>query len=223
MHLADCQLWRQVVRNGALCDTIRLLSTAGWDPMAEPAIKPMTLDEFFRWDDGSETHYELIEGFPVAMAPPAEAHRILAMRLGARIDAALSTRRPCNAQGEAGVTRADHGDMYFVADIAATCAPNETGRQAIKDPFLVVEILSPSTERHDRRVKLPAYRQIETVEEIVLIASDGRYAELHRRVGGQWITELVRGAGGVLRLGSVPAEFPLADLYEGIAVEDDPD
>jgi len=31
--------------------------------MADPAIKPMTLDEFFYWDDGTETHYELIGGF----------------------------------------------------------------------------------------------------------------------------------------------------------------
>jgi oligopeptide/dipeptide ABC transporter ATP-binding protein len=31
------------------------------------------LDEFLRWDDGTETHYELIGGFPMAMAPPAEA------------------------------------------------------------------------------------------------------------------------------------------------------
>ena len=48
--------------------------------MSELAVKPMTLDEFLRWDDGTETHYELIGGFPVAMAPPAEAHRILAVR-----------------------------------------------------------------------------------------------------------------------------------------------
>jgi len=37
-------------------------------------------------------------------------------------------------------------DTYFEADIAATCAGNEVGRQAIKDPFLIVEILSPSTD-----------------------------------------------------------------------------
>ena len=75
--------------------------------MAEPAAGAMTLDDFLRWDDGTETHYELIGGFVVAMAPPAEAHRILAMRLGSRIDAALSKRRPCNAQIEAGVIRPD--------------------------------------------------------------------------------------------------------------------
>jgi Uma2 family endonuclease len=189
--------------------------------MAELAIKPMTLDEFLRWDDGTETHYELIGGFPVAMAPPAEVHRVLAVRLVSRIDGALSARRPCNAQVEAGVIRPDRADTYFEADIAASCTPIEVGRQAISDPFLIIEILSPSTERHDRRVKLPAYRQIETVQEILLVASDERYAELHRRAGAQWLTEIIRGSKGALRLASVGIEIPMSELYDGIEFGED--
>ena len=189
--------------------------------MAEPAAGAMTLDDFLRWDDGTETHYELIGGFVVAMAPPAEAHRILAMRLGSRIDAALSTRRPCNAQIEAGVIRPDRADTYFEADIAATCAANQPGRQAVSDPFLIVEILSPSSDRHDRRVKLPVYRQIETVQEIRLIASDERYAALHRRSGAHWVTEILRGGESMLRLVSVGIEVPISELYEGIALAGD--
>jgi len=65
--------------------------------MAEPAIRRMTLEGFLRWDDGTDTRYELIDGVPVAMAPPAETHRILAVRLVSRIDATLGSRRPCNA------------------------------------------------------------------------------------------------------------------------------
>jgi len=187
--------------------------------MADLAVKPITLEEFFRWDDGTETHYELIGGFPVAMAPPAEVHRVLAVRLVTRIDGALSARRPCNAQVEAGVIRPDRADTYFEADIAASCAPIEIGRQAIRDPFLIVEILSPSTERRDRRVKLPAYRQMETVQEILLVASDERYAELHRRAGKQWITEILRGNEARISLISVSVEIAIADLYEGIAFD----
>ncbi|HVH82558.1 MAG TPA: Uma2 family endonuclease, partial [Stellaceae bacterium] len=138
--------------------------------------------------------------------------------LGARIDAALAERRPCNAQAEAGITLEDRADSYFEADIAATCAPNEPGRQAIKDPFLIVEILSASTERHDRRAKLPAYREITTVQEILLIASDECYAELHRRIGEQWVTEILRGEDSPLSLPSVGIELSLSALYEGIAL-----
>jgi Uma2 family endonuclease len=188
--------------------------------MAEPAFRAMTLEEFLRWDDGTDTHYELIGGFPVAMAPPAAAHRILAMRLGSRIDAGLAQRRPCNAQGEAGILHPDRADTYFEADIAATCERHEFGQQALNTPFLIVEILSPSTERHDRRVKLPAYRQIETVQEILLIDSDGMYAEVHRRAGDQWITEILRGPDTVLSLTSAGLEVRLGELYEGIALPD---
>lgn len=183
--------------------------------MSELAYRAMTLDEFLRWDDGTDTRYELIGGFPVAMAPPAEVHRALAVRLVSRIDAALSARRPCNAQIDAGVTRPDRADTYFVADIAATCLPLSPGRQAIEEPFLIVEVLSPSTERHDRRIKLPVYRQLETVQEVVLIDSESIYAEVHRRAGTQWTTELLRGGQALLTLASVGVEMSLAELYEG--------
>jgi Uma2 family endonuclease len=91
--------------------------------MAEPALKRMTIDEFLRWDDGSDTRYELVDGFVVAMAPPARAHRILPIRLGGAIDAALRGRRPCAAETEAGVARPDRADLCFVADIAVSCDP----------------------------------------------------------------------------------------------------
>jgi Uma2 family endonuclease len=188
--------------------------------MAELAIKPMTLDEFLRWDDGTETHYELIAGFPAVIARSIEAQRVIAVRLATRIDAGLSGRRPCRALIQAGVIAPERADTYFVADIAATCAPVEPRRQVTKDPFLIVEILSPSTERHDRRLKLPDYRQISTVREIVLIASDGLYAELHRRSGTQWITETLCDGEARLSLTSVGVEIAIADLYEGIALED---
>src|ERR1700739_2703733 len=186
--------------------------------MAEPAIRRMTLEEFLRWDDGTDTRYELIGGFPVAMVPPAEAHRILAMRLGSRIDAKLADRRPCNAQIEPGVVRPDRGDSYYVPDIAVTCEPNEPGRQAMVDPILIVEILSPSTERSDRRLKMPAYQTIDSVREIVLIDADSHHAELYRRENTHWRIELVRGADATLLLASIELRISMSELYEGIAV-----
>jgi Uma2 family endonuclease len=186
--------------------------------MAEPAIRRMTLEEFLHWDDGTDTRYELIDGFPLAMAPPAEAHRILAVRLVSRIDAALTRRRPCNAQIEPGVVLPDRAHSYYVPDVAVSCAPNEPGRQAMVDPILIVEILSPSTERSDRRLKLPAYQKLESVREIMLIDADNYHAELYRRENDHWGIELVRGAEAALRLASVDLRISMSELYEGIAM-----
>jgi Uma2 family endonuclease len=186
--------------------------------MVEPAFRNMTLEEFLRWDDGTDTRYELIDSYPVAMAPPAEAHRILAVRLVSRIDAALAGRRPCNAQIEPGVVRPDRANSYYVPDIAVTCEPNEPGRQAMVDPILIVEILSPSTERTDRRLKLPAYQIMESVREIMLIDADSHHAELYRRQNDHWGIQLVRGAGATLFLASVEFRISMSELYEGIAI-----
>jgi Uma2 family endonuclease len=180
----------------------------------------MTLDDFLTWEDGTDTRYELIGGFVVAMAPPAPAHSALVTRLGVRIEAALASRRPCMTYTEAGILRQDRADSFFVADIAVSCTPIAPRRQSVEDPILIVEVLSPSTEVHDRRFKVTAYREIETVQEVLLVGSDTRYAELHRRAGEQWIVEILRGAGDTIRLTSVGAEIGLADLYDGIVFDD---
>jgi len=184
--------------------------------MAEPAIRHMTLADFLRWEDGTDTRYELIGGFAVAMAPPARAHGLLSVRLGAMIDAGLRSRRPCVAQSEAGIVPPGRDDTFYVADLAVTCRPYQRGEQMVAEPILIVEILSPSTERHDRRIKVPAYRTIDTLSEILLIDSESIYAEILRREGNHWITELVQGRDAVLRLSSVGLQIAMADLYEGI-------
>jgi len=189
--------------------------------MSEPAVRHMTLAEFLRWEDGTDTRYELLWGIPVAMAPPARAHGVLSVRLGAVIDARLRSRRPCMAQAEAGIIRPDRDDTYYVADLAVTCSPYQRGEQLVKDPVLIVEILSPGTERHDRRTKLPVYRDIDSVEEILLIDSESIYAEILRREGDRWITELVRGRDAILRLFSVDLQIAMAELYEGIDIDAD--
>jgi len=190
--------------------------------MAELAIKPMTLDEFLAWEDGTDTRYELIGGFPVAMAPPARAHGILCARLAGMIDVVLGSRRPCTVQSEAGIARSDRNDSCYVADLAVTCRPYKRGEQLVQDPLLIVEVLSPGTERHDRQTKVPAYREIDSVQEILLIDPEAAYGEVFRRKGDAWFIEIVRGRDADLYLSSLELRLPMAELYEGIELEPDP-
>jgi Uma2 family endonuclease len=188
--------------------------------MSEAALKRMTVAEFLRWEDGTDTRYELLAGFAMAMAPPAVAHGILALRLGARIDAALRSRPPCLGQSEAGIVRPDCDDTYYIADLAVTCTPPERGQQVLHDPVLIIEILSPGTAMYDRQTKVADYRRIPTVEEILLIDSTSMFAEVLRREGDRWITEIVRGPQATLSLTSIGLAAIMADLYEGIALPD---
>ena len=186
--------------------------------MAEPAIRRMTVAEFLRWEDGTDIRYELLDGTPVAMAPPAVAHGFLAARLCARIEISLRSRPPCMVQIEAGIARPDHDDTCYVADLAVTCTPPQPGQQLLADPVLIVEILSPGTALYDRQTKVADYRRIPSVEEILLIDSASVFAEVLRRAGEQWITELVQGRQATLSLASIGLTMTMSDLYEGIEV-----
>ena len=186
--------------------------------MAEPAVKHMTVDEFLDWEDGTDTRYELIGGSIVAMAPAAPAHGRLAVRLGGAIDAALRSRRPCGAYSGAGVVRPDRNDTCYVADLAVTCDPPQADDRLIQNPILIVEILSPSTAAFDRQAKVADYRRIPSVQEILLIDSQSVFAEVLRREGARWITELVQGPSALLSLASVPLAIEMAELYDGFAL-----
>ena len=188
--------------------------------MSEAAVKRMTLAEFLRWEDGTDTRYELLGGCPVAMAPPAIAHGILALRLGARIDAALRSRSPCFGQSEAGIARPDRNDTCYIADLAVTCTPPERGQQLLQDPLLIVEILSPGTALHDRQTKVSDYRRIPSVQEILLIDCASIFAEVLRREGDRWMTEIVRGPQATLLLASIGLTAAMSEFYEGIDLPD---
>ena len=184
--------------------------------MAEPALKGMTVDDFLNWEDGTDTRYELVGGFVVAMAPPMPRHGRMAIALGSEIRTALRARPPCAVYSEAGIVRPDRDDTFYVADLAVTCEKLGADDRLIRDPILIVEILSPSTAAFDRQTKVADYRQISSVQEILLIDSESVFAEIIRREGDRWISEIVQGTAATLSLGSVPLSIAMAELYEGV-------
>lgn len=190
--------------------------------MSELAFRYLTVDEFLDWEDGTDTRYELIGGVVVAMAPPAAAHGALAATLAGSINVALRSRRPCRAYSEAGIVRPDRNDTCYIADLAVSCLPLGQEDRLIRDPILIVEILSPSTAASDQRAKVADYRRLPSVLEILLIDSQRVFAEVLRREGEQWISEMVQCPTATLALRSVPLNLAMAELYEGIPLPEMP-
>ena len=180
----------------------------------------MSVDEFLDWEHEAGHSYELRDGLVVAMAPTKPGHQILAACLARYLDEALDERPSCSVRAEAAIVPIDRDGVVHTADLAVTCREHELAQRHTPDPLVLVEILSPSTESYDRRVKLPDYRMIPSVEEIVLIAQDQLYCEVHRRFDGErWQTDLLRTGDGELRLESIGFTQPLSMIYRKVAVE----
>jgi Uma2 family endonuclease len=179
----------------------------------QPDDLKLSLAEFLDWDDGTATRYELIDGRVVAMAPPSPRHSVLTGRLARLIGAGV--RPPCEVFVEAGIVTPDRPDTYLQADLAVSCRPVGQQERDVAEPVLVVEVESPGTVRHDRGVKVDRYRELASVQEILLVASQERRVQLWRRQGARWTVEDVIG-DAALRLESCALEIPLAELYAGL-------
>lgn len=184
--------------------------------MANPARKLMTVAEFLEYDDGTDRRYELIGGEMVMMSPPARRHRVLAAQLAQLLNNRL--RRPCRAEVEAGIVLPWSANEYFQADVAVSCAP--VGREVwCPDPLLIVEVLSDSTAWKDRGTKLPAYRRLPSVRDILLVATDQALVEHWAGVAGaKWEVQDL-GPGGTVRLGGLGMALTIDELYADLSFD----
>lgn len=100
----------------------------------------------------------------------------------------------------------DAAQFYCRADSSLVCGAlkllqvqknGKTLGEAITNPAVIVEVLSPSTEKRDRGVKLEAYKQLVSLEDYVLVSQDERRVEVHHRDGDAWKTEIATGSDSV--------------------------
>ena len=171
--------------------------------------KRMTVAEFLAWDDGAPTRYELVDGRPGAMNPPAARHADIVENVGRALERQL--RPPCRVYRTAvGVAREEGGLSWREPDIVVTCVRPERG--CISQPRLVVEVLSPSTEKDDRTTKLDFHETFPTLQAVPLVWQDERRVRSRGRGADGWIDHDAIGSGSV-RLRDLGAELPLDEIH----------
>lgn len=169
----------------------------------------MTVQQFLAADFDDELRHELVEGVPVAMNPPPAPHARMVIVLGSALDRRL--RRPCATYGGGGTRREDDEWNYRVPDLAISCS--RSAEHWIDAPRVVVEILSPTTERRDVTVKLAFHRSLPSVEEILHVGTDRRHVEHWRREGDAWTVRDLIGSA-LIALALLTEPVPLDEIYE---------
>ena len=185
----------------------------------EPAYKLLTVEEFLDSCPNDQRHYQLFDGVMVAMAPPATPHQVIAGRLAGEVYTSLSKTRPeCLIRPQAGIApQGLQGRDHFETDFVVSCAPlDRDDRGIVADPLLIVEILSPSTDRDDVFIKLPAYQRIPRLQEILYVETGCIGATVYRRAGDGWQTITLAAPDERLQLDTVGLDIALGGLYRGI-------
>lgn len=181
-------------------------------------VELVTLEEYLAGEPASEVRHEYLGGVVYAMAGASEEHNIVSGNVFAALHAHLRGKA-CRAFMADMKVRLEvaREDIFYYPDLMVACDSRDTHRHYKRFPKVLVEVLSPDTERIDRREKFLSYTQIETLEEYVLVAQDRMEATVFRRANN-WQPEVLRQADQSLRMASLEFTLPLRDVYEGVKV-----
>ncbi len=171
--------------------------------MPLPQENRYTMAEALTWDE--QDRIELIDGYPVMMAPPSRMHQKISGELFGQLRDYLKGKkcevyhapfavRPFERDGE----RPEAVDMLVEPDISVVCDPSKLDDIGCKGaPDLVMEILSPSTTRHDKFTKFNLYQRAGVREYWIVdpadksvqvfVLEDGRYSAKDFGVAGDQV------------------------------------
>ena len=189
------------------------------------ALKPpdvMTVDEFLVWDSPGPFLWQLVDGVPAAMAPASPEHGQIQGELGRLIgNHLLASGRPCHVVIEPGIIpRSQARHNVRIPDIGVTCSRTRRGDRTLRDPVLLIEILSPSNHA-ETWSNIWTYQTIPSVREILVVHSERVRAEMLRRApDGAWPANPVEIDGGAFTLDSIGLTLLLAELYRGTWLAD---
>jgi Uma2 family endonuclease len=133
--------------------------------MPLPKEERYTLADALTWDESERI--ELICGVPYMMSPPVRVHQEILTALVLQIGNYLNGKKcrvyPAPFAVRLFEKKEDHPgnvDTLVEPDISVVCDPDKLDDIGCKGaPDLVIEILSPSTQRHDRVTKFNLYQE----------------------------------------------------------------
>jgi Uma2 family endonuclease len=178
----------------------------------------MTYADYLAFEHTSECKHEFVDGEIILMSGASLEHSQLELRIGVLL--VMRIRQGCTVYPANQRIKIEAKDNGRYADSMIICGSprvSPTDDQAITNPLVLVEVLSPTTERFDRGAKFEDYQTLPTLEAYMLVAQDRRQVEVHRRVGTSWIREPHHHRDSdLIELPGLIAPISVDDIYRGI-------
>jgi Uma2 family endonuclease len=184
--------------------------------MAERAVRTMTVDEFFAWQEHQPDRYELVDGQPLRMMAGAKnVHDDIVVNLIGELRDRVrgSGCRPFTGDGSIETLPG----QIRRPDVGVDCGPRDPNGNRAALPKVVIEVLSPSTRDFDTFGKLEEYKQTQAVEHIVLVEPNEPVASVwSREAEGGWVESRPRGLDAKIELPAIGVTLEMAAIYEGV-------
>jgi Uma2 family endonuclease len=187
--------------------------------MAASPMPRLTPEEYLAIERAAEFKSEYYDGQMFAMAGGSLPHSILPTQLAAALVNDLRGRGGRVANSDLKVRVSPKGPFVY-PDLTVFCGEPQLAddyRDVLLNPRVVFEVLSKSSEAYDRGMKFEFCREIESLQEYVLISQSKPLIEVYlREPNSKWLLSSYSGLDAVCPLGSIDCSIKLADGYEGV-------
>lgn len=186
---------------------------------------PATWEEYLDLlDEADQTNPTLTIQFlnnEVIMSQATDIHEELVITVALLLKLALRSQSQYRVLGSSvKIVIPDHqGD--FNADVSVVNGPSEYGmtqkgrenKTRIKNPEIIVEILSKSTRKFDEGEKLAYYKLIPSLKHILLVDQNKPFVSVYSRTDApnEWLNHDYWTLDAVVRLGDL--ELPMREIY----------
>ena len=184
----------------------------------------MTPEEYLAFERKASTKNEYLNGQIIAMSGASRVHNLITGNIFNGLYTQLIEREYETYASDMRV-KAPQTASYTYSDVVVVCdEPRfEDGVfDTLLNPIVLIEVLSPSTEVYDRGEKFAHYRQIDALQEYVLISQDRISVEHYLRQGTQWFLTEFRAFEESLSLISIECELPLRNIYRRVEFSEQP-
>ena len=187
-----------------------------------PATIATSPQEYLAFERVSKQKHEYFQGKLVAMAGASLIHNRLVANLLGEIREPLKNK-PCEILPSDIRVSTPSRESYMYPDAVIVCGQPEMEDDkfdTLKNPVVIFEILSPSTEDHDRGRKFFFYRQIPSFKEYILVDSTKPFVEISRQEeNGAWKFETITDPEGQLFISSIGISIPMAEVYRNVSFQ----
>jgi Uma2 family endonuclease len=182
---------------------------------AEKKTEYISIEDYLEGEKESPVRHEYVDGIVHAMAGASDRHNRIAGNIYNRLDNHLD-EDPCEPFISDMKVWASEPVFYY-PDVVVACDGLNADPYYRKQPRLIVEVTSPSTEYIDRTEKLLAYKQIKSLKEYVIVSQDAVRIDVYRRLrGDRWQWEILTDVNEELRLESVGLTLSVAQIYRRV-------
>lgn len=193
--------------------------------MGEPAVQYLSPEEYLTLEREAFEKSEYYRGEIFAMAGAREAHNLIVANLVAKLHG-IFIHQPCKVYPSDMKVHVHKKDFFTYPDVTVVCGKAEfydDTKDVLLNPEVVIEVLSPTTEKYDRGKKFELYRNNPHIKEYILVSTQEKKIESYLKQESDWSFKDSSITESEFPIRSLSISLNIDDIYSKVTWEEDLD